>query len=94
MTPHLDFYLAYNFFRMAAILQGIVGRVRDGTAANANAPTMAAQVRPLAETAWRFAESATAVKVGVNHNSGKSRRIRAIVAIRVEVSPRDRKYRT
>jgi aminoglycoside phosphotransferase (APT) family kinase protein len=60
VTPHLDFYLAYNFFRMAAILQGIVGRVRDGTAANANAPAMAAQVRPLAETAWRFAERATA----------------------------------
>ena len=41
--PDLDFYLAYNFFRMAAIFQGIVGRVRDGTAANANA---AADGRP------------------------------------------------
>ena len=30
--PHLPDYLAYNFFRIAAILQGIVGRVRDGTA--------------------------------------------------------------
>ena len=30
--PHLPVYLAYNFFRLAAILQGIVGRVRDGTA--------------------------------------------------------------
>jgi aminoglycoside phosphotransferase (APT) family kinase protein len=35
--PDLDTYLAYNFFRMAAIFQGIVGRVRDGTAANARA---------------------------------------------------------
>ena len=36
--PHLAVYSAYNFFRLAAILQGIVGRVRDGTATNENAP--------------------------------------------------------
>ena len=30
--PALPVYLAYNFFRIAAILQGIIGRVRDGTA--------------------------------------------------------------
>ena len=30
-------YMAYNFFRLAGILQGIVGRVRDGTASSANA---------------------------------------------------------
>lgn len=53
--PDLNIYLAYNFFRLAAILQGILGRVRDGTAANAQAAAMARQVRPLAETAWRFA---------------------------------------
>ena len=35
--PHLPFYLAYNFFRLAAILQGIVGRVRDGTATSEKA---------------------------------------------------------
>ena len=51
----LNIYMAYNFFRIAAILQGILGRVRDGTAANADAASMARQVRPLAETAWRFA---------------------------------------
>ena len=62
VTPHLDFYLAYNFFRMAAILQGIVGRVREGTAANANAAAMALQVLPLAETAWLFAGRAAAGK--------------------------------
>ncbi|MGE0238543.1 MAG: phosphotransferase family protein [Parvibaculaceae bacterium] len=56
--PDLNVYLAYNFFRIAAILQGIVGRVRDGTAANRNAAFMASEVRPLAETAWRFAEKA------------------------------------
>ena len=58
--PHLPAYLAYNFFRIAAILQGIVGRVRDGTATNENAPARAQLVRPLAETAWAFAREAGA----------------------------------
>jgi len=53
--PHLDVYLAYNFFRLAAILQGIAGRVRDGTAASENAAAFARMVRPLAERAWAFA---------------------------------------
>src|SRR5215510_554546 len=47
--PHLATYLAYNFFRLAAILQGIAGRVRDGTAANENAAGMAAK-------AWQFVQ--------------------------------------
>jgi aminoglycoside phosphotransferase (APT) family kinase protein len=58
--PDLNVYLAYNFFRIGAILQGIVGRVRDGTAANRNALLMASEVRPLAETAWHFAREAGA----------------------------------
>lgn len=56
--PQLDLYLAYNFFRFAAIVQGIVGRVRDGTAANRHAAAMADAVRPLAATAWRYAARA------------------------------------
>ena len=52
--------LAYNFFRLAAILQGIVGRVRDGTATNENAAAMAAEVRPLAAAAWDWAVKAGA----------------------------------
>lgn len=55
-----DFYLAYNFFRIAAILQGIAGRVRDGTAASAHAASAAAAVKPLAEIAWRHAQAAGA----------------------------------
>lgn len=51
-----DFYSAYNFFRLAAILQGVAGRVRDGTAASAHAEKAAAAVQPLAELGWRFAE--------------------------------------
>jgi aminoglycoside phosphotransferase (APT) family kinase protein len=58
--PHLAVYLAYNFFRLAAILQGIVGRVRDGTATSENAPARAQMVRPLAMTAWEFARQAGA----------------------------------
>jgi aminoglycoside phosphotransferase (APT) family kinase protein len=53
--PYLAVYLAYNFFRIAAIYQGIVGRVRDGTATSEHAPAKAAMVRPLAATAWAFA---------------------------------------
>jgi aminoglycoside phosphotransferase (APT) family kinase protein len=50
-----DFYLAYNLFRMAAILQGIAKRVEAGTAASAQAVASAAGARPLAGLAWRFA---------------------------------------
>jgi aminoglycoside phosphotransferase (APT) family kinase protein len=58
--PYLAVYAAYNFFRIAAILQGIVGRVRDGTATNENAPARAQMVRPLAAEAWSFARQAGA----------------------------------
>jgi aminoglycoside phosphotransferase (APT) family kinase protein len=58
--PHLPVYSAYNFFRIAAILQGIVGRVRDGTATNENAPARAQMVRPLSARAWAFARDAGA----------------------------------
>jgi aminoglycoside phosphotransferase (APT) family kinase protein len=58
--PHLAAYLAYNFFRIAAILQGIAGRVRDGTATNEHAAAKASMVRPLAEVGWRFAREAGA----------------------------------
>jgi aminoglycoside phosphotransferase (APT) family kinase protein len=58
--PHLPTYLAYNFFRIAAILQGIVGRVRDGTATSDFAPAKADMIRPLADAAWQFAREAGA----------------------------------
>ena len=50
-----NFYLAYNLFRIAAILQGIAKRVEAGTAASAQAVTSAAGARPLAQMAWKFA---------------------------------------
>ncbi len=51
-----NFYLAYNLFRMAAILQGIGKRVEAGTAASAQAVSAAAGARPLAQLAWQFAQ--------------------------------------
>lgn len=53
-----NFYLAYNLFRLAAILQGIAKRVEMGTASSAQAVSSAAGARPLAEMAWRFASQA------------------------------------
>jgi aminoglycoside phosphotransferase (APT) family kinase protein len=53
-----NFYLAYNLFRMAAILQGIAKRVEDGTASSAQARQAAAGARPLAELGWHFAQRA------------------------------------
>jgi aminoglycoside phosphotransferase (APT) family kinase protein len=58
--PHLAIYFAYNFFRIAAILQGIAGRVRDGTATSAFAAAKAALVQPLAAKGWEFARQAGA----------------------------------
>ncbi|MEO0816498.1 MAG: phosphotransferase family protein [Pseudomonadota bacterium] len=49
--PDLNYYFAYNAFRLAAICQGIVGRVRDGTANSAHAASMAERVKPLAQFA-------------------------------------------
>jgi len=58
--PALPVYLAYNFFRIAAILQGIIGRVRDGTATSEFAPAKAEMIRPLTDKAWEFARQAGA----------------------------------
>ena len=58
--PHLDFYMAFNMFRLAAILHGIKGRLARGTAASAHADKMAQAVEPLAELAWAQARTASA----------------------------------
>ena len=50
-----NFYLAYNLFRIGAILQGIAKRVVDGTASSAQAREAGAAARPLAELGWSFA---------------------------------------
>ena len=51
-----NFYLAYNMFRIAAILQGIAKRVEAGTASSAQAKASGDTARPMAELAWSFAQ--------------------------------------
>ncbi|MDB5741774.1 MAG: aminoglycoside phosphotransferase [Polaromonas sp.] len=55
-----SFYLAYNLFRLAAILQGIAKRVEAGTASSAQAVSAAAGGPALARMAWDFARKAQA----------------------------------
>jgi aminoglycoside phosphotransferase (APT) family kinase protein len=57
---HWDFYLAYNMFRLAAILQGIMKRALDGTAASREAADAGKRARPLAEMGWQYARRAGA----------------------------------
>ena len=57
---NLDWLMAYNLFRLAAICQGIAGRVRDGTASSAHAVETAKQVVPLARAAMMFGTKAGA----------------------------------
>ena len=56
--PDLQWYFAYNSFRLAAICQGIVGRVRDGTANSPQALSMEQRVPLLANAAYGFAQKA------------------------------------
>jgi aminoglycoside phosphotransferase (APT) family kinase protein len=58
--PDLNWYFAYNFFRLAGIIQGIKKRVIDGTASSAHAKAMSERVLPLAEAAMKFAKIAGA----------------------------------
>ena len=53
--PRLDFYFAYNLFRLAAIVQGVYHRSVQGNASNAKAREYGAMVRPMADYAWTFA---------------------------------------
>ena len=53
-----NFYMAYNMFRIAAILQGIAKRVEAGTASSAQAVASGKTARPMAELAWSFAQKA------------------------------------
>ena len=58
--PDLNWYYSYNLFRLTCILQGIAGRIRDGTAASARASESAARVVPLAKSSWEYAVKAGA----------------------------------
>ncbi|MDE2620645.1 MAG: phosphotransferase family protein, partial [Sphingomonadales bacterium] len=54
------FYRAFNLFRVAAILQGVAGRLRDGVATDSNAERIIARIEPLANAALAEARSAGA----------------------------------
>jgi aminoglycoside phosphotransferase (APT) family kinase protein len=59
-VPDMNWYFAYNFFRLAGIIQGIKKRVIEGTANSSHAQEMSERVKPLADTAWKFAVKAGA----------------------------------
>ena len=52
LSKNWEFYMAFNMFKIAGILQGILGRVRDGTAASKHAEDRGMMVYPLSEAAW------------------------------------------
>ena len=56
LTKNWEFYMAFNMFKIAGILQGILGRVRDGTAASKHAEDRGMMVYPLSEAAWSTIE--------------------------------------
>jgi len=60
VAARLDWYFAYNLFRLTGIVQGVKKRVIDGTASHANAQEMARRVPTLAAAAWDFARKAGA----------------------------------
>ncbi|WP_414472397.1 phosphotransferase family protein [Microvirga sp. M2] len=51
-------YLAFSLFRVAAIRQGIMKRVVDGTASSAHAREAGSLAAPVAEQGWQYAELA------------------------------------
>jgi aminoglycoside phosphotransferase (APT) family kinase protein len=59
-VPDLNWYYSYNLFRLAGILQGIAGRIRDGTASSAKAMESVKRTVPLAKASWEYAQKAGA----------------------------------
>ena len=53
---HWRYYLVFNMFRLASILQGILARALQGNASNAQALQSGQRARPLAEQAWALAQ--------------------------------------
>ncbi len=57
-VPPMDWYFAFNLFRLAGIIQGIKKRVIDGTASSAHAKEMSDRVVPLVKRAYEYAKKA------------------------------------
>ena len=53
---HGDYFMAFNMFRMAAILQGILARSLQGNASAADARATGERARALAQAGWRQAQ--------------------------------------
>jgi len=53
--PDWDAYMVFAMFRIAAIMQGVMKRALDGTAASREALDVGARARPVAELAWELA---------------------------------------
>jgi aminoglycoside phosphotransferase (APT) family kinase protein len=51
-----EYYMVYNMFRIAAIVQGVMARALQGNASSAQALETGRAARPLAELAWRQVE--------------------------------------
>ena len=64
---HWPFYLAFSFFRLAAIVQGVAKRAAQGNASNDNANKVGAFVEPLARMALQvIAEVNNTTKITKN----------------------------
>ena len=59
-VPAMDWYFAYNLFRLVGIVQGIKKRIMDGNASSDKAEATVARLVPLATSAWDFARRAGA----------------------------------
>lgn len=51
------YYIVFNMFRLAGILQGILSRALQGNASNAAALDSGKRAKPLAEQAWALAQT-------------------------------------
>ena len=59
---HFEYYVAYNMFRLAAILQGVMARALQGNAASAEALAAGRRTRAIAEEGWRQVERMLATR--------------------------------
>ncbi|MGK6355074.1 phosphotransferase family protein [Sphingomonas sp. DT-207] len=59
-VPNLDWYFAYNLFRLTGIVQGIKKRMLDGNASSTQAAKTVERLPGLAAAAWEFARKAGA----------------------------------
>jgi aminoglycoside phosphotransferase (APT) family kinase protein len=55
-VPNFEYYLAYNMFRLAAILQGVMARALQGNAASAEALAAGKRTRAIADEGWKQVE--------------------------------------